>query len=153
MKNDFVKKAVELSGKSLEQGKFPAGAVIVKDDKIVGTETSSAFPHQHLHAETKLIDKTMAKIDDQLGDYELYTSLAPCLMCLGKIYWSGIAKVYYVLSREDVDLKLSYEGSHDFGEVAGKLNRKIEFIQDKTLFDEALKIYKKWERRIKQNEK
>lgn len=145
MKKNFIKKSVELSKESLEQGKFPAGAVIVKENKIVGTETSSVYPHQHLHAETKLIDKVMAKTNQQLEEYELYTSLAPCLMCLGKIYWSGIKKVYYVLSREDVDLKLSYEGPHDFEDIVKKLNRKIEFIQDKTYFDEALEIYNKWE--------
>lgn len=149
MNKDFVKKAVELSDESLKQGKFPAGAVIAKGNKIVGTETSSAYPHQHLHAETKLIDKVMAETNDQLGEYELYTSLAPCLMCLGKIYWSGIKKVYYVLSREDVDLKLSYEGPHDFEGIVKKLNRKIEFIQDKIYFDEALEIYRKWEKSIK----
>lgn len=145
MNIDFLKKAIELSKESLEQGKFPAGAVIAKGNKIVGTETSSAYPHQHLHAETKLIDKVMAETNEQLEQYELYTSLAPCLMCLGKIYWSGIKKVYYVLSRQDVDLKLSYEGTHDFEDIVRKLNRKIEFVQDKTHFDEALEIYNKWE--------
>lgn len=99
MNKNFIKKAIELSKDSLEQGKFPAGAVITKENKMVGAETSSAYPHQHLHAETKLIDKIMGEVNDQLGEYELYTSLAPCLMCLGKIYWSGIKKVYYVLSR------------------------------------------------------
>lgn len=145
MNKDFTKKAIEFSRKSLELGKFSAGAVIVKENKIVGTATSSAYPHQHLHAETKLIDETMAKANEQLEEYELYTSLAPCLMCLGKIYWSGINKVYYVLSRNDVDLKLSYEGHHDFKGIVEKLNRKIEFIQDKTYYDEALEIYNNWE--------
>lgn len=145
MNENLIKKAVELSKESLEQGKFPAGAVIAKGNKIISTETSSAYPHQHLHAETKLIDKVMAETNKKLGEYELYTSLAPCLMCLGKIYWSGIKKVYYVLSRQDVDLKLSYEGPHDFEGIVSKLNRKIEFVQDKTYFNEALAIYNKWE--------
>ncbi len=149
MNKNFIKKAIELSKDSLEQGKFPAGAVIVEGNKIIGTETSSAYPHQHLHAETKLIDKVTAETDDQLGEYELYTSLAPCLMCLGKIYWSGIKRVYYVLARNDVNLKYSYEGNHDFERIVKKLNRKIEFIQDKTYFDEALEIYRKWEKSIR----
>ena len=149
MKNNFLEKAVELSKKSFEEGKFPAGAVMVKRHELVGYETSSAYPHQHLHAETKLIDKTMAEINDQLNNYELYTSLAPCLMCLGKIYWSGIRKVYYVLGRDDVDENLSYEGSHDFKDILKRLNREIELIQDKTYFDKALKIYKSWEKNIK----
>ncbi len=70
-------------------------------------------------------------------------------MCLGKIYWSGIKRVYYVLARNDVNLKYSYEGNHDFERIVKKLNRKIEFIQDKTYFDEALEIYRKWEKSIR----
>lgn len=92
MKKDLVKESINLSRKSLELGKFPAGAVLTKQDETIATETSSAFPHQHLHAETKIIDKVMAETSELLEEYELYTSLAPCLMCLGKIYWSGIKK-------------------------------------------------------------
>jgi len=147
MNKKFLKKAVELSEKSLKQGKFPAGAVIVKGNKIAGTETSSYYPHTHLHAETKLIDKLTAETNQQLEEYELYTSLAPCLMCFGKIYWSGIKKVYYVLSRKDVDIRLSYEGNHDFKEIIKKLNRKIDFIQDKTYYKKAIKIYNSWEKK------
>ena len=149
MKQQFLKKAVELSKESSDAGKFPAGAVLARNNEIISTETSSAYPHQHLHAETKIINKIMAETDQQLEDYELYTSLAPCLMCLGKIYWSGIKKVYYVLGRSDTDISLSYEGTHDFEDIAQKLNRNIEFIQDKTYYNEALKIYKDWEETIK----
>lgn len=150
MKNiKFLKRTVELSKESFNKGKFPAGAVLVKDGKIVATETSSAYPHQHLHAETKIIDKVMLETDAQLEDYELYTSLAPCLMCFGKIYWSGISRVYFVLSREDVDIEMSYEGDHDFERIKTKTNREIEFVQDKTFFNEALAVYKEWESNIK----
>ncbi len=148
---EFLKKAVELSEESAKLGKFPAGAVLVKDSNIVATETSSVYPHQHLHAETKIIDKVMAETNQQLDEYELYTSLAPCLMCLGKIYWSGIKKVYYILSRNDVDTEFCYEGLHDFDKIVSKLNRKIEFIQDKTYHKEALEIYRNWKNKIDDN--
>lgn len=145
MNTSAIKRAVELSKESFKLGKFPAGAVLAKNGKIVYEDTSSVYPNIHLHAETKIIDKAIAETQDQLGDYELYTSLAPCLMCLGKIYWSGIKTVYYVLDRKDVDVKFSYEGAHDPKDTYSKLNRKIDFVQDKSLFDEALKIYKGWE--------
>lgn len=148
MNRNFLKKAVDLSKQSLEQGKFPAGAVLAQGDRIVASATSSAFPHAHLHAETKVVDEVMNRVNKQLEGYELYTSLASCLMCLGKIYWSGISKVYYVLSRSDVDTKLSYEGSHNFQEILANLNRKIDFIQDKTYFNEALEIYRNWEEKV-----
>ena len=144
MKDDFIKKAVELSRQSFEEGKFPAGALLVQGDEIITTAISSAFPDFHLHGETKVIDEGMAKLRKQLEDCELYTSMQPCLMCTGKIYWSGVSKVYYVLGREDTDQKVAYEGMHDSDKIVSQLNRKIEFIQDKTYFDEALSIYKKW---------
>jgi len=145
MNKKFLKKAVELSQESFKQGKFPAGAVLVKNNTIVATETSSVYPHQHLHAETKIIDRMMAETNQLLEEYDLYTSLVPCLMCLGKIYWSGIKRIFYVLAREDVNVEYSYEGTHNFNDIVNALNRKIEFTQDKRFFDEALEIYNKWE--------
>ena len=38
--NEFLKKAVELSKQSFEKGRFPAGAVLVKGNKIIGTGIS-----------------------------------------------------------------------------------------------------------------
>jgi len=118
---------------------------LVKDNQTAITDTTSVYPNIHLHPESKIIDKMMAETNDQLSDYVLYTSLAPCLMCMGKIYWSGIKEVHYVLSRSDVDVSFSYEGTHTLEEIVSKLNRKIEFIQDKAHFEEALDIYKKWQ--------
>ena len=145
MNKEFLEKAVELSERAVEEGKFPAGAVIVKDGQVVAEETSSVHPNQHLHAVTKLIDALIAETKDQLGEYEVYTSLAPCMMCTGKIYWSGVKKVYYVLSRDDVKVKPAYEGQCDFEDIVSNLNSKIEFVQDKTFFKKALEIYKNWE--------
>lgn len=142
---NFLKQAVELSKQSVSEGKFPAGAVLVYDNQVIASSTSSSYPNQHLHAETRIIDEAIANLNKKLEDFEVYTSLAPCLMCFGKIYWSGVSKVYYVLGREDVDVNMSYEGKHDFEEIVQGLNRKIEFIQDKTLHEEALDIYNSWE--------
>ena len=146
--NEFLKKAVEMSKESFEKGRFPAGAVLVKDNKIVGTGISGLYPHIHIHAETGLIDEAMKTNNAQLEGYELYTSMEPCLMGLGKAYWSGIRKITYVLAKEDVDQSLAYETKLTTFEIASKLNDGMLLLQDKSLFDEALKIYKEWEERI-----
>jgi tRNA(Arg) A34 adenosine deaminase TadA len=148
MNKEALERAVKLSKESFQQGKFPAGAVLVKNGEIIYQETSSAYPNQHLHAETKIIDKAIAETGDQLEDYELYTSLAPCLMCFGKIYWSGLKKVYYVLDRTDVSIEMSYEGTHNTKDIYSKLNREIDFAQDKTHFDEAKVVYRAWEEKF-----
>lgn len=149
MNKKYIQQAIELSKQSFDASKFPAGAVLVHNNEIIESSTSSEYPNQHLHAETKVIDRAIAKIGDQLTNYELYTSLQLCLMCFGKIYWSGISKVYYVLSRDDVDTALSYEGTHKTKDLIKKLNKDIQFIQDKTYHNEALEVYSAWEWRMR----
>ena len=145
MNKDFLKKAVELSKESFQQGRFPSGAVLARNSEIIDTAISGLYPHIHFHAETMLIDEAMVKYNKQLEDFELYTSMEPCIMCLGKMYWSGINKIAYVLSRKDVDEAIAYEGKHSTKEIISKFNRPIKLVQDKTYYKEALEIYKKWE--------
>lgn len=146
--NEFLKKAVELSRKSFDEGRFPAGALLVKDGVVIGEGISGLYPKIHIHAETRLIDVEMEKTNSQLEGYELYTSMEPCMMCLGKAYWSGIKKITYVIAREDVDKNLAYETDHSTKDMVDHLNNDLVLVQDKTYYDEALKIYKEWEEKI-----
>jgi guanine deaminase len=146
--NEFIKKSIELSKKSSESGRFPAAAVLVKDGEIIGAEISGLYPHIHIHAETRLIDDVMTNYNAQLEGFELYTSMEPCMMCLGKAYWSGIRKITYVLAKEDVNQELAYESKLTTQEMTSKLNNGMMLIQDKTYFDEALEIYQSWEKDI-----
>lgn len=141
---ELLKQAVELSKESFEKGRFPAGAILVKDSQVIGTGISGLYPHIHIHAETRLIDEAMEKYNEQLEGFELVTSMEPCLMCLSKAYWAGIRKITYVLSRRDVDQELAYESKHTSDEILSKFNQNMGLMQDKTYFDEALAIYKMW---------
>jgi guanine deaminase len=145
---EFLERAVELSKESFQQGRFPAGAVLVKNGEIVGEGVSGLYPHIHIHAETRLIDDAMLKYNSQLTGFELFTSLEPCLMCLGKAYWSGIRKITYVLAKEDVNQDLAYETKLSTDEVITKLNDGMQLIQDRIYFESALAIYKEWESSI-----
>ncbi len=145
----YLEKAIELSRESLEKGRFPAGAVLVRDGEVIGTGISGLYPHIHIHAETGLIDDAMKRYNQQLEGFELFTSMEPCMMCLGKAYWSGIRKITYVLAKEDVNQDLAYETKLSTFEITSKLNGGMILVQDKTLFDEALEIYRQWEVEVK----
>lgn len=147
--NKFLKRAIELSKESFLKGRFPAGAVLVANGEIVGEGISGIYPHIHIHAETQLIDDAMAKYNAQLEGFELFTSMEPCMMCLGKAYWSGIRKITYVLAKEDVDQDLAYETKLSTSEMISKLNGGMKLIQDKTYYEEAMKYYKEWETKVK----
>src|SRR5687768_5449903 len=90
----FMREAIELSRKGSESGKGgPFGAVIVRDNQIVGRGynqvTSTHDPTAH--AEVVAIRNACQNLTTfHLEDCILFTSCEPCPMCLGAIYWAQI---------------------------------------------------------------
>lgn len=141
---EFAREAVKMAKLSFEEGAFPAGAVLVKDNKIISKNISAHYPAINFHGESKCVDEAMNKLNVQLTDCVLYCSMEPCLMCLSRAYWAGIRKIFYVLKKEKVDQKLCYENDFDQEKVASSFNEKIEMIQIPELENEVLKIYNDW---------
>lgn len=85
-----------------DQGTFGVGAIIVdSENEIVVAGGNQVFkPHfrSDLHAEMVVLDKLedSRKSSQAPIDYALYTSLEPCMMCLGRIILSRISQVYFV---------------------------------------------------------
>lgn len=102
---DFMQIAINLSKKGMEGGKGgPFGAIVVKDDKVIGQGYNSVLADNDptAHAEVLAIRDACKKLNSfQLEGCEIYTSCEPCPMCLGAIYWARPDKVYYANTRED----------------------------------------------------
>jgi tRNA(Arg) A34 adenosine deaminase TadA len=144
--NDFeyAKLSVNMAKQSFKEGAFPAGAIIVKDDKIISKQISAKYPNFHLHAESKAIDDAITKLNDQLTNCTLYASMEPCLMCLSRAYWAGIRRIVFVVNKEKVDSKICYESDINQKELVTKFNEKIEIINIKDLEEDALNTYSEW---------
>lgn len=106
MQNEqFMKEAIMLAGLNVaEGGGGPFGAVVVKDNKIVGRGrnrvTSSGDPTAH--AEVEAIRDACKNLGTYiLGDCVIYTSCEPCPMCLGAIYWARLSRIYFAATRQD----------------------------------------------------
>lgn len=72
---DFLKFAVEQAKKSVEEGGFPAGAIIVKDGKVlaVGVSLGYKLHDPSEHAETSAIRKACKAMgSSNLGGATLY---------------------------------------------------------------------------------
>lgn len=86
---------------SLEEGNFPVGAVLVIDGKLVGKERNSLHSNRDYisHAEMKLLSKYSSLIKESIKGKNsvvtLYTSLEPCLMCLGAATLNRISRIVY----------------------------------------------------------
>ncbi len=108
MENDrsFLKRALEIAIKAIDEGGGPFGAVIVRGNKIIAESSNNVVLKKDptAHAEINVIRKASAILGTHdLSDCILYSSCEPCPMCLGAVYWSGIGKVVYASDRKDAE--------------------------------------------------
>lgn len=98
---EFLKRAIQKSRESFEQGNFPAGAVVVKDGKVLAEAVSSPYPGL-FHADSRAVSQAFEKYGVLTGA-SLYVGLENCLMCTGVAYWAGIRDVYFAVPKSAVN--------------------------------------------------
>lgn len=137
MQIQFMQKALELAKISAAEGEVPVGAIIVKDDEIVGTGRNRREYGKNAlyHAEIEAIDNACKTLGGwRLWECDMYVTLEPCPMCAGAIINSRIKTVYYGAS----DLKAGSFGSVvDFNSLP--YNHKPEIVSG-VMQDEARKM-------------
>jgi len=149
MKNEFMKRAIELSIESVNKGGGPFGSVIIKDNKIISEGYNKVTTNNDptAHGEIVAIREACKKLKNfNLSDCELYSTCEPCPMCLSAIYWSRINKIYYANTREDAQ-KIDFDDSLIYSELQKNINkRKIQMIQ--MMRNEALEAFELWDKKI-----
>lgn len=98
MTNKFMTEALRLAQISFDEGEVPVGAVVVKDNEIVGTGRNRREYGKNAlyHAELEAIDNACKKLGGwRLWQCDLYVTLEPCPMCAGAIINSRIKTVYF----------------------------------------------------------
>jgi len=149
MKNEFMKRAIELSIESVNKNGGPFGSVIAKDNKIIaeGSNKVTFSNDPTAHGEIVAIREACKKLNNfNLSGCELYSTCEPCPMCLSAIYWARIDKVYYANTREDAR-KIDFDDSFIYSEIKKNIDeRKIPMTQ--MMRDEALKAFELWDKKI-----
>ena len=123
----------------------PFGAVIVLNDKVIGTGCN-CVPSTNdptAHAEVMAIRSACKTAGSfHIPDAILYTSCEPCPMCLAAIYWANIKQVYYGLTRADAE-RIDFDDKYIYDEVSKPLEgRDIIFRQINLASGPAL--FKEW---------
>jgi tRNA(adenine34) deaminase len=96
----FMNEAVKEARLAAEAGELPIGAVIVHDYKIVGrgraqhNARSSKVAHAEMNA---LTQAGPYLLDHHRGGSVIYSTVEPCVMCLGAIVMSDVDHVVYGL--------------------------------------------------------
>lgn len=110
----FMERALLLALQAAEDGEIPVGAVVVKDNEIIGEGRNRREKKKTplAHAEIEAIHTAAEALGDwRLSGCELYVTLEPCSMCAGAILNSRLSLLVFgaydeaagaVISRENV---------------------------------------------------
>ena len=93
-----MKRAIELAQISASEGEVPVGAVVVKENRIIGEGRNRRELGKNAlyHAEAEAIDQACKALGGwRLWQCEMYVTLEPCPMCAGAIINSRIKKVTF----------------------------------------------------------
>lgn len=94
----WMRHALSLSDNAQQQGEVPVGAVLVKDNKIIGEgwNQSISLHDPSAHAEMMAIREAGKNLENyRLVDSCLYVTLEPCSMCAGLLVHSRIHRLVF----------------------------------------------------------
>ncbi len=146
MQRRFLREAIRLSIEKMQAGQGgPFGAVVVRDDEILGVGfnrvTSANDPTAH--AEIVAIREACTRLGSFcLAGCEIYSSCEPCPMCLAAIYWARLERLYYAATREDA-ARAGFDDAHLYHQLRlPPAERSLPTQQD--LRQEALAAFDAW---------
>ncbi len=99
---ECLKKAINIAKKTFNNGNYPVGAVLSINEEIIDTAGNEVKGQESLvnHAENTLIIRNGKKLreisDDQDKIITLYTTLEPCLQCLGASVVNCINRILFI---------------------------------------------------------
>jgi tRNA(adenine34) deaminase len=101
MDKQFMKIALKEARSALKNGDLPVGAVLVIDGKLIAKKRNKLYSYSDWisHAELKIIQENSKIIKEKIktknSNVELYTTVEPCLMCLGATILNRITRVVF----------------------------------------------------------
>lgn len=135
-----MERAIELAKECFDEGEVPVGAVIVKDEKIIGEGKNKVIFENDVtsHAEINAIRDASKTIQNyRLNDCSMYVTLEPCHMCAKAAVDARMSSVIFAASEPKTGSIISIDNFFDKKE----LNHNPVY-QHGLLKDESSKLLK-----------
>jgi tRNA(adenine34) deaminase len=134
----FMYAALQEAEKALEDNEVPVGAVVVKDNKIIGRGFNQVERLKDATAHAEMIALTAAS--NHIGEWRLdgssiFVTLEPCTMCTGALLAARISELYFA----SYDPKFGACGSLYNLAEEGKTNHTIK-VYSGVYADESKKM-------------
>lgn len=133
----------------------PFGAAIFERESgrlvSVGVNSVVRLNNSTLHAEVvafqlaqkRIVSHTLAGDGGLRPAHELFTSCAPCAMCLGATLWSGVTRLVFAADREDAE-GLAFDEGPVFPESYAYLEARGVTIERNILAHEARDVMSRY---------
>jgi tRNA(adenine34) deaminase len=97
----YMRRALSLAAEALRFGEFPIAAVVVLDDRIIASASATEQRQRRFlgHAELLALEQAdrLGLSADERRRARLFTTLEPCLMCLGAAMSFFLGELTYAL--------------------------------------------------------
>ena len=93
-----MKESIRLAQKAFSEGEIPVGAIVIKNDKIIGRgyNQRERLNDPTAHAEILAITAASGTLEDwRLSDCTIYVTKEPCPMCAGAIINSRVSNLIF----------------------------------------------------------
>ena len=112
-----MREALKEAQAALDRGDCPIGCVIVHDGRIVARGSNHEFSacSKFEHAETRAMRSAAQYLYQHSNECILYTTVEPCVMCLGTMVMANIRHVVY--------------GAADAGAGGSEMFNKVDYVR------------------------
>ncbi|MGO1468752.1 MAG: nucleoside deaminase [Tissierella sp.] len=131
----YIEKAIKLAYQAKEDGDNPFGSILVDEDgNILMEDKNTQITKNDItgHPELQIAKRAAEKYDEEfLKKCTMYNSAEPCTMCTGAIYWSGIGRIVFGISKKRLnELKSDGKGSINYSihELLDNSGKDFEII-------------------------
>ncbi len=133
----YLRQAIEQAKQAKAKGNLPYGCVLVDAAGQIILQAGNTIVSDNdclAHAEINLIRTASQSCDNKiLAQCTIYTSDEPCPMCTSAIYWSGIGRLVYGLSKKEYYRVMGRDNSHNVfdmpvRELLAKGGRQVEVV-------------------------
>lgn len=141
----FMRMAIEIADRNVDNGGGPFGAVIVRQGEVIATGANRVVPScdPTAHAEVSAIREACKKLGDfKLNGCTVYSSCEPCPMCLSALYWAGVERICYGNTKADAKA-INFDDSFIYDQLELDYDRR-SIRCEHFLRDEALGSFRKW---------
>ena len=133
----FMREALKEAEIARQQDERPIGAVIVHNGKVVGRgRAQHQKRHSEIaHAELNALIQAEKYIRDHNHECVLYSTVEPCVMCLGATVMSDIDAIVFALADKWINPAQMLEMNY--------VRRHIQYYKGGVLEDESAALWRK----------